>query len=52
MTDLESGEYENRARALSGDDLIISKDMIREEISKAEKELQQAKKRLDRLLRK
>lgn len=52
INDLRSGDYKKRMRALGGDDPKISDDMIRKEIIETENELQLAKKRLDRLIRK
>jgi hypothetical protein len=52
IRDLRSGDYKKRIRALGRGDLEMSDDMIRKEITAAEKNLQQAKKHLAKLLRK
>ena len=52
IRDLRSGAYKERLQGLSREGLPISDAMIQEEISAAEVELRQARKRLDRLLSK
>jgi len=52
IRDLQSGDYKKRMQALGRGALEMSEDMIRKDIIEAERDLQQAKKRLSRLLRK
>ena len=52
IEDLRSGDYKKRMRALGGSDTQMSDDLIRKELIETEKELKQARKRLDRLIRK
>jgi len=51
IRDLKSGDYKERLRGLGKGGLYLSDEMIAEEISAAEENLQQAQKRLARLLR-
>ena len=52
IRDLRSGDYKQRLQGLGKGSLYISDEMIQEEISAAEEDLQQAQQRLARLLRK
>ena len=52
IKDMRSGAYKQRLQGLSREGLPVSDAMIQEEISTAEVELRQARKRLDHLLSK
>lgn len=52
IRDLKSGDYKERLQGLGKGGLYLSEEMIAEEISEAEENLHQARKRLARLLRK
>jgi len=52
LQDLRSGDYKQRMQGLGRSGLYLSDEMIAEEISETEENLQQARKLLARLLRK
>jgi hypothetical protein len=52
IRDLRSGDYKKRIQALGRGGMELSDAMIQKEITAAEKDLEQAKKRLAKLLRK